>query len=191
MSDFLGYARVSTTDQNPELQQDALNAAGCFRIWTDKASGAKTDRPELAAVMDALRPGDTLVVWRLARLGRSLPHLIETVTQLEARGVAFKSLTEEINTTTPGGKLIFHIFGALAEFERNLIRERTMAGLSAARDRGRAREALRVATNTAADLHAIRGVLVRLEVPVGSDSSISVSDSAAQSRKGTQYGDDA
>ncbi|QXC46816.1 recombinase family protein [Rhodococcus qingshengii] len=137
MSDFLGYARVSTTDQNPELQQDALNAAGCFRIWTDKASGAKTDRPELAAVMDALRPGDTLVVWRLDRLGRSLPHLIETVTQLEARGVAFKSLTEEINTTTPGGKLIFHIFGALAEFERNLIRERTMAGLSAARDRGR------------------------------------------------------
>lgn len=134
---FLGYARVSTTDQNPELQQDALNAAGCFRIWTDKASGAKTDRPELAAVMDALRPGDTLVVWRLDRLGRSLPHLIETVTQLEARGVAFKSLTEEINTTTPGGKLIFHIFGALAEFERNLIRERTMAGLSAARDRGR------------------------------------------------------
>ncbi|OQM77989.1 DNA-invertase hin [Rhodococcus sp. 66b] len=137
VSDFLGYARVSTTDQNPELQQDALNAAGCFRIWTDKASGAKTDRPELAAVMDALRPGDTLVVWRLDRLGRSLPHLIETVTQLEARGVAFKSLTEEINTTTPGGKLIFHIFGALAEFERNLIRERTMAGLSAARDRGR------------------------------------------------------
>lgn len=112
MSDFLGYARVSTTDQNPELQQDALKAAGCFRIWTDKASGAKTDRPELAAVMDALRPGDTLVVWRLDRLGRSLPHLIETVTQLEARGVAFKSLTEEINTTTPGGKLIFHIFGA-------------------------------------------------------------------------------
>lgn len=133
----MGYARVSTTDQNPELQLDALNAAGCFRVWTDKASGAKTDRPELAALMDALRPGDTLVVWRLDRLGRSLPHLIETVTELEARGVAFKSLTEEINTTTPGGKLIFHIFGALAEFERNLIRERTMAGLSAARDRGR------------------------------------------------------
>jgi len=139
VSDFLGYSRVSTTDQNPELQQDALKAAGCFRIWTDKASGAKTDRPELAAVMDALRPGDTLVVWRLDRLGRSLPHLIETVTELEARGVAFKSLTEEINTTTPGGKLIFHIFGALAEFERNLIRERTMAGLSAARDPGRVR----------------------------------------------------
>lgn len=133
----MGYARVSTTDQNPELQLDALNAAGCFRVWTDKASGAKTDRPELAAVMDALRPGDTLVVWRLDRLGRTLPHLIETVAELEARGVAFKSLTEAIDTTTPGGKLIFHIFGALAEFERNLIRERTMAGLSAARDRGR------------------------------------------------------
>lgn len=102
-----------------------------------KASGAKADRPELAAALDALRPGDTLVVWRLDRLGRSLPHLIETVAELEARGVAFKSLTEAIDTTTPGGKLIFHIFGALAEFERNLIRERTMAGLSAARDRGR------------------------------------------------------
>ncbi|MFF1945981.1 recombinase family protein [Rhodococcus qingshengii] len=112
------------------MQQDTLNAAGSFRIWTDKASGAKTDRPELAAVLDALRPGDTLVVWR-----RSLTA--ETVTALEARGVAFKSLTEEINTTTPGGKLVFHIFGALVEFERNLIRERTMAGLSAARDRGR------------------------------------------------------
>ncbi|WP_206489919.1 recombinase family protein [Rhodococcus sp. KRD162] len=101
------------------------------------AYDGRRHRPELAALMDALRPGDTLVVWRLDRLGRSLPHLIETVTELEARGVAFKSLTEEINTTTPGGKLIFHIFGALAEFERNLIRERTMAGLSAARDRGR------------------------------------------------------
>ena len=98
MSDLSG----STTDQNPELQQDALNAVGCFRVWTDKASGAKADRPELAAALDALRPGDTLVVWRLDRLGRSLPHLIETVAELEARGVAFKSLTEAINTTTPG-----------------------------------------------------------------------------------------
>lgn len=137
MSDFLGYARVSTTDQNPELQLDALNAAGCFRIWTDKASGAKTDRPELAAVMDTLRPGDTLVVWRLDRLGRSLAHLIETVDALEKRGVAFKSLNDPIDTTTSSGKLIFQIFGALSEFERNLVRERTMAGLAAARDRGR------------------------------------------------------
>jgi DNA invertase Pin-like site-specific DNA recombinase len=137
VSALLGYARVSTADQNPDLQTDALSAAGCFRVWTDTASGAKTDRPELAAVMDALRPGDTLVAWRLDRLGRSLPHLIETVAELENRGVAFRSLTESIDTSTSGGKLIFHIFGALAEFERNLIRERTVAGLAAARDRGR------------------------------------------------------
>ncbi|WP_411194455.1 recombinase family protein [Rhodococcus erythropolis] len=134
---FLGYARVSSTDQNPELQLDALNAAGCFRVWTDNASGVKTDRPELAAVMDALRPGDTLVVWRLDRLGRSLAHLIETVDALEKRGVAFKSLNDPIDTTTSSEKLIFQIFGALSEFERNLVRERTMAGLAAARDRGR------------------------------------------------------
>jgi len=137
VSALLGYARVSTADQNPDLQTDALSAAGCFRVWTDTASGAKTDRPELAAVMDALRPGDTLVVWRLDRLGRSLPHLIETVTGLEQRGVAFRSLTEAIDTSTAGGKLIFHIFGALADFERSLIRERTVAGLAAARERGR------------------------------------------------------
>ncbi|BAE46325.1 recombinase family protein [Rhodococcus erythropolis] len=137
MSDFLGYARVSTTDQNPELQLDALNAAGCFRVWTDKASGAKTDRPQLAAVMDALRPGDTLIVWRIDRLGRSLSHLIDTVESLEKRGVAFRSLNDPIDTTTSSGKLIFQIFGALSEFERNLVRERTMAGLTAARDRGR------------------------------------------------------
>ncbi|MGW6378163.1 recombinase family protein [Rhodococcus sp. NPDC055112] len=137
MSALLGYARVSTADQNPDLQTDALRASGCFRVWTDTASGARTDRPELAAAMDALRPGDTLVVWRLDRLGRSLPHLIETVTELEQRGVAFRSLTEAIDTSTAGGKLIFHIFGALADFERSLIRERTMAGLAAARERGR------------------------------------------------------
>ncbi|PVX59750.1 recombinase family protein [Rhodococcus globerulus] len=128
---------MSTTDQNPELQLDALNAAGCFRVWTDKASGVKTDRPELAAVMDALRPGDTLVVWRIDRLGRSLSHLIDTVETLEKRGVAFRSLNDPIDTTTSSGKLIFQIFGALSEFERNLVRERTMAGLSAARERGR------------------------------------------------------
>lgn len=137
MSALLGYARVSTADQNPQLQTDALSAAGCFRVWTDTASGAKTDRPQLAAVIDALREGDTLVVWRLDRLGRSLPHLIETVTELEQRGVAFRSLTESIDTSTAGGRLIFHVFGALAEFERQLIRERTVAGLNAARERGR------------------------------------------------------
>ncbi|UDH01745.1 recombinase family protein [Rhodococcus opacus] len=137
MSTLLGYARVSTADQDPTLQTDALTAAGCFKIWTDVASGAKEDRPELAAVIEHLRPGDTLVVWRLDRLGRSLPHLLEVVTKLEAAGIGFKSLTEEINTTTPGGRLVFTIFAALAEFERALLRERTFAGLEAARKQGR------------------------------------------------------
>ena len=133
----LGYARVSTTEQDPALQHDALAAAGCYRVFTDVASGAKADRPALGQLLDQLRPGDTLVVWRLDRLGRSLPDLIETVRGLEARGVGFRSLQESIDTTTPGGRLIFHIFGSLAEFERELIRERTLAGLAAARSRGR------------------------------------------------------
>ena len=137
MSTLLGYARVSTTDQNPTLQTDALTAAGCYKIWTDVASGSKDDRPQLAAVIDHLRPGDTLAVWRLDRLGRSLPHLLETVAHLESIGVGFTSLTEEINTTTSGGRLIFTIFGALAEFERNLLRERTFAGWEAAKRQGR------------------------------------------------------
>src|SRR5215203_1747156 len=133
----IGYARVSTEEQTLNLQRDALTAAGCHRTYTDTASGAKAERPGLTEALDHCRPGDTLVVWRLDRLGRSLRHLIETVTALEARGVGFKSLTESIDTTSPGGKLIFHIFGALAEFERDLIRERTRAGLTAARARGR------------------------------------------------------
>ncbi|MCD2104864.1 recombinase family protein [Rhodococcus erythropolis] len=137
MSALLGYARVSTSEQNADLQEDALSAAGCFRVWTDRASGARSDRPEFAKLLDTLREGDTLVVWRLDRLGRSLPHLIDTVDQLKSRGVSFKSLNESIDTSTSGGTLIFHIFGALAEFERSLIKERTMAGLAAARDRGR------------------------------------------------------
>jgi len=137
VGELLGYARVSTLEQDAALQHDALSAAGCFRTWTDTASGALTDRPELAGVMDALRAGDTLVVWRLDRLGRSLPHLIETVRGLAVRGVGFRSLQEAIDTTTPGGRLVFHVFGSLAEFERDLIRERTMAGLAAARRRGR------------------------------------------------------
>jgi DNA invertase Pin-like site-specific DNA recombinase len=119
------------------LQQDALQKAGCSKIFTDTASGAKTERIGLDEALNYVRKGDTLVVWRLDRLGRSLPHLITTLTDLEERGIDFKSLTENIDTTTSGGKLIFHIFGALAEFERNLIRERTQAGLSAARARGR------------------------------------------------------
>jgi DNA invertase Pin-like site-specific DNA recombinase len=137
MSHLLGYARVSTADQHPDLQLAALRAAGCYRIFVDTASGALDERPELAKVLDQLRPGDTLVVWKLDRLGRSLRHLIDTVAELQRQDVGFRSLQEHIDTTTPGGKLVFHIFGALAEFERDLIRQRTLAGLAAARARGR------------------------------------------------------
>lgn len=136
MTTLIGYARVSTAEQSAALQHDALEAAGCFRVFGDVASGAKDDRPQLAAALDQLRPGDTLVVWRLDRLGRSLRHLIETVTSLDDRGVGFRSLTEAIDTTTTSGRLLFHVFGALAEFERDLIRDRTTAGLQAARARG-------------------------------------------------------
>jgi DNA invertase Pin-like site-specific DNA recombinase len=134
---LIGYARVSTYDQTLNLQHDALQQAGCSKIFTDTASGARTERKGLDEALDYVRKGDTLVVWRLDRLGRSLPHLIATMTDLLERGIGFKSLTENIDTTTSGGKLIFHIFGALAEFERNLIKERTTAGLTAARARGR------------------------------------------------------
>ena len=133
----VGYARVSTLDQNSALQIDALAAAGCAKVFEDRASGAKADRAGLKAALDYARDGDVLVVWKLDRLGRSLPHLIETVNAMEARGVSFRSLTEAIDTTTPGGKLVFHIFGALGQFERDLIRERTRAGLDAATARGR------------------------------------------------------
>lgn len=134
---LIGYARVSTAEQDTALQIDALRKAGCVRIFEDTVSGAKTERPDLAAALAYLRDGDTFTVWRLDRLGRSLPHLIETVGALEARGVGFRSLTENIDTTTSGGLLIFHVFGALSQFERDLIRERTKAGLSAAAARGR------------------------------------------------------
>jgi DNA invertase Pin-like site-specific DNA recombinase len=133
----LGYARVSTLDQDPALQQDALLKAGCQRLFVDKTSGKLESRPALDDLLEQSRPGDTVVVWRLDRLGRSLRHLLETITALEGRGVTFISLTENIDTTTPGGRLVFHLFGALAEFERDLIRERTSAGLAAARARGR------------------------------------------------------
>jgi DNA invertase Pin-like site-specific DNA recombinase len=135
---LIGYARVSTDDQNLDLQRDALKAAGCEKIIEDKASGkAGSNRPGLDRAREMLRPGDTLVVWRLDRLGRSLRDLIELMGELEGQGVGFRSLTESLDTTTPGGKLVFHVFGALAEFERNLIRERTKAGLAAARARGK------------------------------------------------------
>ena len=133
----IGYARVSTTEQDLALQLDGLAQAGCARVFEDKASGAKADRPGLAAALGFVREGDILTVWKLDRLGRSLPHLIETVNALETRGVSFRSLTEAIDTTTPGGRLVFHIFGALGQFERDLIRERTRAGLDAAAARGR------------------------------------------------------
>ncbi len=134
---LIGYARVSTHEQNLDLQRDALTAAGCKRIFEDKLSGAKAERPGLAQLKDHLRQGDTLVIWRLDRLGRSLKDLIEWVNYLEEQGIALNSLQESIDTSTPTGKLVFHIFGALAEFERNLIRERSRAGMEAARARGR------------------------------------------------------
>ena len=133
----LGYARVSTLDQHLELQEDALAKAGCEKIFRDVASGAVDSRKGLTEAIEFARHGDTLVVWKLDRLGRSLKHLIETVNLLKERGVGLMSLQVKIDTTTSGGKLIFHVFGALAEFERELIRERTNAGLKAARARGR------------------------------------------------------
>ncbi len=134
---LVGYARVSTGEQNLDLQTDALEGAGCERIFTDTVSGAKADRPGLADALDFIRAEDTLVVWKLDRLGRSLKDLIGKVEELDRLGAGFKSLHEGIDTTTPAGKLTFHLFGALAEFERDIIRQRTLAGLEAARRRGR------------------------------------------------------
>ena len=134
---LIGYARVSTTDQTLALQQDALQKAGCSKIFTDTASGALAERKGLADALSYVRPGDTLVVWKLDRLGRSLKDLIARITELQNRQIGFKSLTERIDTTTSGEKLIFHIFGSLAEFERDIIWERTQAGLAAARARGK------------------------------------------------------
>src|SRR6476469_2627210 len=137
MATTIGYARISTFEQILDLQRDALATAQCDRIFTDTRSGSRSDRPGLEQALDYLRAGDVLVVWRLDRLGRSLKYLIEVITKLNERGIGFKSLTEQIDTTTSGGKLIFHVFGALAEFERDIIRERTQAGLASARARGR------------------------------------------------------
>lgn len=133
----IGYARVSTDDQNTALQIDALKVAGCERVFEDRASGAKADRPGLAEALAFARPGDVLVCWRLDRLGRSIRHLIDISEVLQARGIGLLSLQEQIDTTTAGGKMLFHVMAALAEFERGLIQERTHAGLSAARARGR------------------------------------------------------
>jgi DNA invertase Pin-like site-specific DNA recombinase len=168
----VGYARVSTADQDPALQLDALAAAGCAKVFEDRASGAQTDRPGLRAALDYAREGDVLVTWKLDRLGRSLPHLIETVARLEQRGVGFRSLTEAIDTTTPGGRLVFHLFAALGQFERDLIRERTRAGLAAAAARGRIGgrrpviigEKLRRARELIAKGLSVRDAAVRLKV---------------------------
>ena len=134
---LIGYARVSTDDQNLALQRDALAAAGCEKVYEDRISGAKAERPGLALALEVARAGDTLVVWRLDRLGRSLKDLIALAEALDKRGIGLKSLKEALDTTSSGGRLVFHMFGALAEFERDLIRERTRAGLTAARARGR------------------------------------------------------
>lgn len=134
---LVGYARISTADQSMNLQEDALKRAGCERVYTDTASGATSERTGLKEALDFMREGDVLVVWRLDRLGRSLRDLLETVATLESRKIGFKSLSESLDTTTSGGKFFFQVFGALAEFERNLIRERTQAGLKSARARGR------------------------------------------------------
>lgn len=133
----IGYARVSTTEQDTTMQREALQAAGVAKVFEDVASGAKAARPGLEAALAYLREGDTLAVWKLDRLGRSLPHLVQTVADLASRGVGFRSLTESIDTTTPNGRLVFHLFAALADFERDLIRERTRAGLAVAKARGR------------------------------------------------------
>jgi len=137
MAHLYGYARVSSVGQNPAGQRDALKAAGCARIFTDKVSGTLDRRPQLDALLAVVLPGDTVVVWRLDRLGRSIRHLIEVVTELGERKVGFRSLTEAIDTGTAAGRLLFHIMGALADFERQLIVERTQVGLAAARARGR------------------------------------------------------
>lgn len=134
---LIGYARVSTPEQKLSLQEDALLSAGCQKIYTEIASGSKSERIELTKALSDCREGDTLVVWKLDRLGRSIRHLIDTVNLLQSKNIGFKSLQENIDTTTSGGKLIFHIFSALAEFERDIIRDRTKAGLSSARSRNR------------------------------------------------------
>lgn len=169
---LVGYARVSTADQNLELQLDALKAAGCERVFVEKASGAQRERPELIAALGYVRPGDAIVVWKLDRLARSMKQLIETVEDLESKGIGFRSLTESIDTTTAGGKLVFHIFGALAEFERGIIRERTRAGLDAAAARGR--KGGRPSKLSAEDLKAAKALLA--------DPTITVDEVASRLR---------
>jgi len=160
----IGYARVSTDDQILDLQRDALKRAKCREVYEEQASGKSTGRPQLEGCLKSLRAGDTLVVWRLDRLGRNLADLVGLVAELEQRKINFESMTEKIETVSPAGRLVFHVFAALAEFERNLIRERTMAGLSAARARGRTGG--RPPKLSVKEIRTIRGLLKSADMPV-------------------------
>lgn len=160
----IGYARVSTDDQTLDLQRDALKRAKCREVYEEQASGKSTGRPQLESCLKSLREGDTLVVWRLDRLGRNLADLVRLIAELEERKINFESMTEKIETVSPAGRLVFHVFAALAEFERNLIRERTMAGLSAARARGRTGG--RPSKLSVKEIKTIRGLLKSAEMPV-------------------------
>lgn len=163
---LIGYARVSTVDQNLDLQRNALTEAGCERIFTEQMSGAVADRPELMAAIGYARSGDTLVVWKLDRLARSVKQLIDTVENLRGRRIGFRSLTEALDTTTAQGRLVFHMFGALAEFERSLIHERTRAGLSAAKKAGRTGG--RPPKLTDDDIRAAKAMLTNPDIGVAS-----------------------
>jgi DNA invertase Pin-like site-specific DNA recombinase len=160
----IGYARVSTQDQDLALQLDALTKEGCEKVFQEKASGAQRDRPELKAALSYMRKGDTLVVWKLDRLARSMKQLIETIESFQDQGIGLKSLQDPIDTSSPSGKLVFHIFAALAEFERGVIRERTTAGLRAARERGRVGG--RPLSLSAKDLQAARAMLRDSDITV-------------------------
>lgn len=163
---LIGYARVSTVDQNLALQREALSEAGCEKIFTEQISGAVANRPQLADAISYARSGDTIVVWKLDRLARSIKQLIDTIEALRVRGVGFRSLTEALDTTTPQGRLVFHMFGALAEFERSLIRERTQAGLLAAKRAGRTGG--RPPKLTDEDIEAARAMLSNPDIGVAS-----------------------
>lgn len=162
---LVGYGRISSRDQNTDLQMRALKATGCERIFTEKASGARRDRPQLAAALEFMQPGDTLVVWKLDRFARSLKQLIETVERLDAQDIRFRSLTENIDTETAGGRVIYHLFGALADFERSIIHDRLIAGLAAARAKGRVGGRPRALKDN--DLAAARALLADHSIPVG------------------------
>jgi len=160
----IGYARVSTDDQTLDMQRDALKRAKCSNVYGEQVSGKNADRPQLESCLKSLRKGDTLVVWRLDRLGRNLTDLVRLITELEQRSIHFESLTEKIETSSPAGRLVFHVFAALAEFERNLIRERTVAGLTAARALGR--KGGRPVKLSPKEVKTIRALLKTADIPV-------------------------